>query len=43
MPQPRDITATAPMWASDGQYYLHGSEFDPTGFSYTGFSGLLAP
>ncbi|EFL19933.1 hypothetical protein [Streptomyces sp. C] len=43
MPQSRDITATAPMWASDGQYYLHGSEFDPTGFSYTGFNGLLAP
>lgn len=43
MPDLRDITVTAPMWASDGQYYLHGHEFDPAGFTYTGFNGLLAP
>ncbi|MFJ8010958.1 hypothetical protein [Streptomyces sp. NPDC096339] len=38
-----DITATAPVWAGDSQYYLYGTEFDPTGFTYTGFNGLLAP
>ncbi|MGT2525840.1 hypothetical protein ACU4GG_00430 [Streptomyces nojiriensis] len=43
MPTPHDITATAPVWASDSQYYLYGTEFDPTGFTYTNFNGLLAP
>ncbi|MFJ3842199.1 hypothetical protein ACIPY6_42850 [Streptomyces sp. NPDC090054] len=43
MPGLHDITVTASMWASDGQYYLHGHEFDPTGFTYSGFNGLLAP
>ncbi|MFE2163899.1 hypothetical protein ACFXB3_02260 [Streptomyces sp. NPDC059447] len=44
MPTPlKDITATAHLWASDSQYYLCGAEFDPTGFTYTGFNGLLAP
>ncbi|MFJ8010945.1 hypothetical protein [Streptomyces sp. NPDC096339] len=39
----KDIAATAPVWASDSQYYLYGTEFDPTGFTYTHFNGLLAP
>lgn len=32
-----------PPWASEGQCYLHGTDFDPTDFTYTGFNGLLAP
>ncbi|MBO1337948.1 hypothetical protein [Streptomyces sp. VRA16 Mangrove soil] len=36
-------TATALLWASDHQYYVRGDEFDTSGFSYTGFNGLLAP
>ncbi|MFE6886709.1 hypothetical protein [Streptomyces sp. NPDC057694] len=36
-------TATAFVWTSDHQYYVCGDDFDPAGFSYTGFNGLLAP
>lgn len=36
-------TATGTVWASDHQFYVYGDEFDPSGFSYTGFNGLLAP
>lgn len=37
------VTASGLIWASSHQYYLRGDDFDPAGFTYTNFNGLLAP
>ncbi|MFF3018210.1 hypothetical protein [Streptomyces sp. NPDC057939] len=37
------VTASGLVQVSSHQYYLRGDDFDPVGFTYTNFNGLLAP